>query len=99
MAGRKKPIAEENPLFKWILIIDFTLMLVMVGLMLFAVCMESSPATDLQKGLFDFGRNVGTGLAGTFAGLAGAKAGRAAFIADGFSQAAAPVKHIGENAP
>lgn len=74
---RKKPIAEENPFFKWILIANAGVFVLMVGLMLFAVMQESNPATDMQKAMFEVGRNVATLVAGTFAGLAGAKTGRA----------------------
>ena len=86
MPVRKKPIAEENPLFKWILIIDFAVLLMMIGVMIFVVCVESNPATEMQRSFFEFGRNVATLLAGTFAGLAGAKAGRPSHLADQLPQ-------------
>ena len=83
MAGRKKPIAEENPLFKQILILNFVVFLLMVGIMVLVVCLESNPATEMQKALFEVGRTVSTLIAGTFAGLAGAKAARPDYVANG----------------
>jgi hypothetical protein len=90
MAGRKKPIAEENPLFKHILILNFVVFLLMVGIMVLVVCLESSPATDMQKALFEVGRTVSTLIAGTFAGLAGAKAARPNYLANGLPGISAP---------
>lgn len=54
----------------------------MVGIMVLVVCLESHPATDLKKGLFEVGRTVSTLVAGTFAGLVGAKASRPGYLAD-----------------
>jgi hypothetical protein len=83
MAARKKPIAEENPLFKQILILNFVVFLLMVSIMVLVVCLESNPAADMQKALFEVGRTVSTLIAGTFVGLAGAKAARPNYLADG----------------
>jgi len=82
MGGRKKPIAEENPLFRWVLIINVMVFLVMVGIMIFVVCMEGEKATDLQKSLFEVGRNGAMLIIGTFAGLVGAKAARPDYLAE-----------------
>jgi hypothetical protein len=82
MAGRKKPIAEDNPLFRWVLIINVMVFLVMVGIMIYVVWMEGEKATDLQKSLFEVGRNGAMLMIGTFSGLVGAKAGRPEYLAE-----------------
>jgi hypothetical protein len=67
MPRSRKPVVEVNPLFKLFVFFNALGWLV-TGIGMFAiVCMESTPATDLQKRLFD----VFAGAFFTFTGAFG----------------------------